>query len=367
MPRSRRLRLRAALLPALLAAGLAACAPNRMPPGPGPTSPRLEPERLVAHDGAALPLRSWLPDGLHRDKPKAVILALHGFNDYSKAFEAPGNWWAARGFAVYAYDQRGFGETEHHGLWAGTETLVEDVRTASALLRARHPDTALILLGESMGGAVAIAALTGPAAPRVTGVVLSAPAVWARSTMPIHQRIALWLAERVMPGARFSGGGLKIQASDNIEMLRALGRDPLVIKRTRVDAMGGLTDLMSAALAAGPALQTPALLLYGERDEVVPEEPTFAFWRSLPHRAGRRQRPALYGEGWHMLLRDLQAETVMADVAFWIGDRQAPLPSGADLAAQSALARHETEREAGKAAANDSDRVTADLTPEAAE
>ena len=331
----------ATVLLALLAMALTACAPNRMPPGPGPTEPRLEladsPMRVVAHDGALLPLRRWLPDGPEHNAPKAVILALHGFNDYSKAFETPGRWWASQGFAVYAYDQRGFGETEHPGLWAGTETLVEDVRTTSLLLQAAHPESPFFLLGESMGGAVALAALTRPGAPPVSGVVLSAPAVWARGTMPIHQRVALWLAERVMPGARFSGSGLKIQASDNIEMLRGLGRDPLVIKRTRVDAMGGLTDLMSEALAAGPALETPALVLYGDKDEIVPEVPTLAFWNSLPGVAAGQQRPVLYGEGWHMLLRDLQAKTVWADIVRWIDDRQAPLPSGADRVALGLL------------------------------
>ena len=50
-----------------------------------------------ADDGTRLPLRSWLPDG----PPKAVILALHGFNDYSNAFDDAG---------------RGLGEARHRHL-----------------------------------------------------------------------------------------------------------------------------------------------------------------------------------------------------------------------------------------------------------
>src|SRR5262249_47536372 len=42
---------------------------------------------------------------------RAVILALHGFNDYSHAFAMPGPLWAEQGIATYAYDQRGFGGT----------------------------------------------------------------------------------------------------------------------------------------------------------------------------------------------------------------------------------------------------------------
>jgi alpha-beta hydrolase superfamily lysophospholipase len=169
-------------------------------------------------------------------------------------------------------------------------------------------------------------------------VILAAPAVWARSTMPFHQRAALWLGARLFPWARFSGRGLGIQASDNIEMLRALGRDPLFIKETRTDAIYGLVNLMDAALQAAPGIEDETLLLYGAKDEVVPAEPTFAFWRGLPADAAARRRFAYYPEGWHMLLRDLQSEVVIADIAAWIRDPDAPLPSGAEAHAAAALA-----------------------------
>ena len=168
-------------------------------------------------------------------------------------------------------------------------------------------------------------------------MILSAPAVWARDTMPFYQRGALWLAARLIPWAKFTGEGLGVQASDNIEMLRGLGRDPLFIKETRVVAIEGLTDLMSEALDGGAALKAPALVLYGEKDEVVPPDPTLRFWRSLPE-GGESQRLALYPDGWHMLLRDLQAEVVLADIEAWIAERDAALPSGADIGAPQDLA-----------------------------
>jgi len=347
-PRGRRTRpfRLAGFFACLLIAVVAACAPTRMPLGPGAATASLDEERFVTDDGMTLPLRVWLPDSAKWPEPEAVILALHGFNDYSNAFESAGQWWAARGIATYAYDQRGFGGSPHRGLWAGTEILAADVTTASRLLTEEHPGVPLYLLGESMGGAVAIAALTQPNPPRVRGTILSAPAVWARETMPFYQRAALWLAARTIPWARFSGRGLGIQASDNIEMLRALGRDPVFIKETRVDAMDGLTDLMSEALEAAPRFDAPALVLYGEKDQVVPKAPTFRFWRGLPPDA--RQRRALYAEGWHMLLRDLQAEVVMADIADWIGSNAAPLPSGADRHADTALRDEEVERAVAK-------------------
>ena len=98
-------------------------------------------------------------------------------------------------------------------------------------------------------------------------------------------------------------------------MLRALGRDPLVIKQTRVDSVYGLVDLMDAALAAAPRVDDRALVLYGERDELVPAEAVQRLLARLPVDSRDRRRVALYSDGYHMLLRDLQAEAVWNDVA----------------------------------------------------
>lgn len=325
----------------LLLIPLAACAPRLAPAGPGLAAqdlaaPTLRDETFVTADGTKLPLRHWQPPA--GVAPHGVVLALHGFNDYSHAFAESGPALAAEGLIVYAYDQRGFGEAPHRGLWPGVEVLTGDLATAAELVAARHPDLPLALLGESMGGAVILAALAGPAPPQADRVILAAPAVWARSTMPFYQRAALWFGARLFPGAHLTGKGLGIQASDNIEMLRGLGRDPLFIKETRVDAIYGLVNLMDAALQAGPKIHSETLLLYGARDEVVPAGPTFAFWRSLPAETKVRQRFAYYPEGWHMLLRDLQSQVVITDIAAWIHAPEAPLPSGAEAHAAAALA-----------------------------
>jgi len=180
-------------------------------------------------------------------------------------------------------------------------------------------------------------AMTGSQPPPAAGVILSAPAVWGRSAMNVFERSALWLFSRTVPWMVVTGRGLNIKPSDNIEMLRALSRDPLVIKETRIDTIHGLVDLMDAAQAAGPRLDVPALVLYGEKDEIVPPRATYAMLGTLPA-PGARQRVAIYPAGYHMLMRDLQAQIVLDDVAAWIERPAAPLPSGADGRAREVLA-----------------------------
>ena len=298
-----------------LALAFGACAPRIEPAGPFLSPPQLKGDRIVAADGAVLPLRRWLPDR----PPRAVILALHGFNDYSRAFERPGEYWSKKRIATYAYDQRGFGEAPHRGVWAGHETMAADAAAVLDLVRARHPRIPVYVLGESMGGAIAMIA-----APtlQADGLILVAPALRGRRQLGLLARAALWLAARTIPWYPLTAEGLNVQASDNAGMLSALGRDPLIIKRTRVDAVEGLVNAMDAALGTAPRL--PSLVLFGTRDELVPTEPALAMFRDLPARV------ALYRNGWHMLLRDLNAQIVLDDIAAWIADPAAPLPSGSD-------------------------------------
>jgi acylglycerol lipase len=300
---------------------------------------------FVTTDGVRLPLRKWLPKG----PVAAVILALHGFGDYSNAFDMPAQVWTTRGIATYAYDQRGFGGAPGHGLWAGEARLALDAISATRLLRLAYPGRPLYLLGESMGGAVAILATTGeisgvtpgPSGPPgssgimgadVDGVILSAPAVWGRPTMELLPKLALFAGVRLFPDMILSGRGLRILASDNIPMLRALGQDPLVLKGARVDTVFGLVDLMDDALAAATRFNVPTLLLYGAHDEVVPRPAIEGFVAQLPPDPGHHRRLAYYSQGYHLLLRDLEGATVAGDVASWIENRVAPLPSHADAA-----------------------------------
>ena len=72
--------------------GLVACATPRIQNHPDTTqNPQLTPDAVIMADGYRLPLTVWSPQGT----PVAVVLALHGFNDYRASFESPAGFLAA--------------------------------------------------------------------------------------------------------------------------------------------------------------------------------------------------------------------------------------------------------------------------------
>jgi alpha-beta hydrolase superfamily lysophospholipase len=148
-------------------------------------------------------------------------------------------------------------------------------------------------------------------------------------------RGGLWLVSRTIPLMPLQGGVGGVVASDNPAALRRLGRDPLVIRSTRVDSAVGLVDLMDAAVAALPGCcrsatgaPVPVLMLVGGRDTVVPNHASRAALRGLPE--GSPLRLAVYPEGYHLLLAGRNREEVVRDVLAFLAAPDAPLPSGAD-------------------------------------
>jgi acylglycerol lipase len=317
----------------LLLTVLTACMPMTYPPGRKIMTAQLRGNYFLTEDGTYLPLRHWLPNS----DTRAVLIALHGFNDYSNFFQQPGEYFSKLGIACFAYDQRGFGGTSRRGLWAGEATYTDDLMVLVRLLKKRYPKQPFYLLGESMGGAIIISALSHVNMPQVDGIILVAPALWARPTMPWYQRSLLWIVAHSMPWLTLTGDGLGVMASDNIEMLRALGRDPLVIKATRVEALYGLSNLMDTAFNDASLLHGNILVLYGEKDEIIPKKPTYAFLKKFLAMDVTEKTVAFYQQGYHMLLRDLQAPTALKDIVAWIDNSLEKLPSGADIRAQNVL------------------------------
>jgi len=319
-----------AWLAAILALSLAACAPllqqHAQAPAAGFSGAAVTDDAFVSFDGARLGLMHWDPPG--GGAPWAVIVGVHGVDDYSNTFHLAAPYWAADGIATYAFDQRGFGRSPQRGVWAGEPLMTEDLRTFCALIRQRYPHAIIAVAGVSMGGAVTIEAFASARPPTADRVVLLSPAVWGWSTQPPPNKTALWLVAHADPALdleppRFLTRG--ILASDNIAELRRMGHDPLMLWGSRADALYGLVGLMEHASRDVGRIGPPTLYLTGEHDQIVPPY--------AARKAARRLKPgarsADYAAGWHLLLIDKQAPVVWRDVEAFLRDPNAPLPSGA--------------------------------------
>jgi alpha-beta hydrolase superfamily lysophospholipase len=114
--------------------------------------------------------------------------------------------------------------------------------------------------------------------------------------------------------------------SDDAASLRRRSEDPLVIHKVRVDLLSGVADLMDEVTDTQRDFEVPVLILYGAQDAIVPAHALCRWVASLD--AGSRWQLAAYPNGWHLLLRDLDAATAMSDVTAWLTHAGGDLPSG---------------------------------------
>lgn len=315
-----------AVLAAVLMLG--ACTPLQVQQAGAPPlgfqGARIERDAVVSFDGARLGLSAWQAMG----ETRAVVVAVHGMNDYANAFHLAAPWWAEQGVTTYAYDQRGFGRSPQRGVWGGDELMVEDLRVVTALARQAHPGVPVVVLGESMGGAVTIEAFASDRPPAADRVILTAPAVWGWSNQPLPYKTMLWFA------ANFTGAKVytppnwltkRVMPTDNREELIAMGRDPLMIWGARSDTLYGLVAMMEKGWAKTGGIKVPVLYLYGAHDPIIPREPT----KEAAARLKTGDRTAYYAKGYHLLTRDRQGPVVWNDMLSFVLDPAAPLPSGA--------------------------------------
>jgi acylglycerol lipase len=304
----------------LAAVLVAACADIGSPP-PLPVSPaRLEADAVITADGLRLPLSVWQP----ARKPLVVVVAVHGMNDYRRAWQRPAQTWAAEGIATYAFDQRGFGGAGERGRWYGAETMAADLATVGRLVAARHPGVPLFVAGESMGGAVALLAAARVDAPPLAGVVLAAPAVWDASPEHWLLRQVARLGKALLPDVTLPPRGLLPLSSDDPVVMQQLQTDPLVIHRTRLEVLEGVVDLMEQAGTRGVRVRQPILLLLGDEDRQISRDSIATLAAQLP-----AATVALYPSAPHLLFRSVEAAGPTEDAAAWMLHLGRPLPSGA--------------------------------------
>ncbi|XP_065918335.1 monoglyceride lipase-like [Dysidea avara] len=116
--------------------------------------------------------RNWLADN-----PKAVIFISHGITEHSGRFRKLATFLQENQYSVYAHDHVGHGKSGGDRVHINDyQTYVRDVIQHLEVIKSKHPDLSLFIIGESMGGL--ITALTVVERPQlITGIVLSAPAM----------------------------------------------------------------------------------------------------------------------------------------------------------------------------------------------
>lgn len=224
-------------------------------------------QTLAVKHGSPIAYRVWLPKPPVAEPP-LVVIAIHGSSAQSASLHPLGKALSAQGLPVYAPDIRGHGATGTRGDIDYAGELDDDLADFAALVRGRHPDAKLVLIGFSSGGGYALHVAATPLGKTFARTVLLSPMLGAfaptynneaKYAKPLIPRIiALMLLDRV-----------GVHAADHLTTL-LLAVDP-----ARGDMLVGhyswllMQDFATRDYAADVRhAQTPLAVVVGEKDEL---------------------------------------------------------------------------------------------------
>jgi alpha-beta hydrolase superfamily lysophospholipase len=140
-------------------------------------------------------LKGWWSRGV--TPRRGLILWLHGVGDNKDSAEGLVERWAARGFDVAAYDSRAHGASGGQSCTYGFREKEDVHNVLEALARVGADVDRTILMGVSMGGAVALQA--APLDGRIRAVVALAP--FADLRQAARRAAPFWMGQKSIDGA----------------------------------------------------------------------------------------------------------------------------------------------------------------------
>lgn len=296
-----------------------------------------------ASDSVPITVHAW--DADPRVAPRGIIQISHGMAEFALRYDGFASYAVSNGYAVYAADHRGHGQTAgsldrlgHLADRDGFTRVMEDQRELALELAKRHPSLPIILVGHSFGSFVAQmlierhgnlfagCVLSGTRGPdpalvlsgRILAFIVSLVA-GNRKPSPFLTNVSFGSYNRRIPGA----------ASPN----SWLSRDSSVVEEYDAspwcgfpctsgfyrDLMRGLSAIHKPWAIAGIPTYLRVLIVSGSLDPVGGYGKTVSRLAKLYREAGIDDVSLLvYEGGRHEMLNETNRAEVMSDIVAWM-------------------------------------------------
>ncbi len=226
-----------------------------------------------------LPVIGWMPT----DKAtRAAILCVHGLGLDNHAFTPFGMQMSQRGYAVYAMDVRGF------GAWLttpGQEDLrlneaINDVGSVLGLIGDRHQGLPIYLLGESMGGAIALRA-GEKYSNELHGVITSVPSAERFQAKKMGLTVAVHFLKN--PNKPFRVGDMVVNQATDSPQVREVWHDDLKAKmEMSPKELMRFAVFMRDTKIICPKIKTiPVFFVQGLKDKLVKPKGTYELFEAV--------------------------------------------------------------------------------------
>ncbi len=271
----------------------------------------------------ATPVISWVDPNL---KQKAVFVCVHGLGLHKENYKEFGERVAKDGYAVYSMDVRGFGEFQQMpgNRKCDFKKALEDVCEGLKVARAMHPGVPVFLLGESMGGAIAMR-VAEEHPELMDGLISSVPGAKRYG----QSKSAMQVGMKLLTG----GKNAKVNVADTVVAQstknKELQEEWLHDKLARFELSAGeLMQFQSFMDAneknAHKITKTPVLMVQGAQDRLVKQSDNQSI---LNHIASEDKLLVFVDGGEHLIFEEGQfKEEAIQMLMAWVNEHLKTAP-----------------------------------------
>ena len=269
-------------------------------------------EKIAGPGGKGIFVRSWRTE----TQARAVVAICHGVNSHSGYYIWTAERLVARGFAVYALDLPGRGQSDGERFY--TESIDEYTQSVDALVelaKAREPGLPVYLLGHSAGG-VTSCVYTLEHQAKLSGLICESFAF--KVAAPDFALAVVKGLSHIAPHVHI----LRLKNEDfsrDPAIVKFMNEDPLIADEVQptatVAALARADDRLDREF---PLITLPLLILHGTADKATNPKGSEQFYAE----AGSKDKTLKLYEGHaHELLNDYDRDQVMSDIVGWIEER----------------------------------------------
>ncbi|MGV9103323.1 MAG: alpha/beta hydrolase [Promethearchaeia archaeon] len=276
-----------------------------------------EEKEYVGYDGKRMFMHLWTPAD---NKPRALIVAIHGLGSHGGDMRTIGEFLAGRDLAVFAPDMRGFGHFSGlKGHVMDFDEYIEDMHNIIMQAKDQYKNRITFAYGHSLGGLHVIRyALTYP--KENDGIILSCPAVSETLEIGIGTRLVGKILS-VLNVKRYFGNGINYEdLTRNQEVVEAHRKDPLRFDKITPRFGMSALNVQQEAYESAEMIRLPVLMQQAKADKLVSPEKSKEFFDNI---ASKDKTWKLYEGFYHEIFEEPDNEQVLSDLYSWL-DRRLP-------------------------------------------
>lgn len=251
--------------------------------------------------------------------PKGILLLVYGLGAHSGRWENLADFFSQKGFASYAIELKGYGETKDlpRGHVDSLNIYYRDIHRLAVFIRKENPGKKIFVMGESLGGLIAF--MLAHHYPRdFAGIIGISPYFKSSLKIPWLDYPRVFLSLLYNPRKQFHIPFNASMLTSDLELQKRIDSDP---RELRLATSGLLFMILVEQLRTrrlAKSIELPTLFLLSGRDLLVDPKESKAVFARLK---SKEKKLIEYPEMLHALSIEAGREKVFADIAAWLAKR----------------------------------------------